>query len=67
TQTLWQKKPKRLRIRVDGATGPGISAKDIMLTVIATIGADGAAGHAIEYAGTAIRALTMEGRMTLCN
>ncbi|MBN8943221.1 MAG: 3-isopropylmalate dehydratase large subunit [Rhizobiales bacterium] len=67
TQTLWQQKPKRLRIRVNGATGPGISAKDIMLTVIATIGADGAAGHAIEYAGAAIRALTMEGRMTLCN
>ncbi|CEJ12319.1 3-isopropylmalate dehydratase large subunit [bacterium YEK0313] len=67
TQTLWQKKPKRLRIRVDGTTGPGIAAKDIMLTVIARIGADGAAGHAIEYAGSAIRALSMEGRMTLCN
>ncbi|KAF0123928.1 MAG: 3-isopropylmalate/(R)-2-methylmalate dehydratase large subunit [Xanthobacteraceae bacterium] len=67
TQTLWQKKPKRMRITVDGTTGPGITAKDIMLTVIATIGADGAAGHAIEYAGAAIRALTMEGRMTLCN
>jgi 3-isopropylmalate/(R)-2-methylmalate dehydratase large subunit len=67
TQTLWQKKPKRMLIRVEGATGPGISAKDIMLTVIATIGADGATGHAIEYAGSAIRALSMEGRMTLCN
>ncbi|QCI67705.1 3-isopropylmalate dehydratase large subunit [Phreatobacter stygius] len=67
TQTLWQKKPKRLRIRVEGVTAPDIAAKDIMLTVIATIGADGAAGHAIEYAGSAIRALTMEGRMTLCN
>jgi 3-isopropylmalate/(R)-2-methylmalate dehydratase large subunit len=67
TQTLWQKKPKRMRITVDGTTGPGITAKDIMLTVIATIGADGAAGHAIEYAGSAIRALSMEGRMTLCN
>jgi 3-isopropylmalate/(R)-2-methylmalate dehydratase large subunit len=67
TQTLWQKKPKRMRISVDGQTGPGISAKDIMLTVIARIGADGAAGHAIEYAGSAIRALSMEGRMTLCN
>jgi 3-isopropylmalate/(R)-2-methylmalate dehydratase large subunit len=67
TQTLWQKKPKRMRISVDGRTAPGITAKDIMLTVIATIGADGAAGHAIEYAGSAIRALSMEGRMTLCN
>lgn len=67
TQTLWQKKPKRMRIRVEGETGPGISAKDIMLTIIATIGADGASGHAIEYAGDAIRALSMEGRMTLCN
>ncbi len=67
TQTLWQKKPKRMRIAVDGRIGPGITAKDIMLTVIATIGADGAAGHAIEYAGSAIRALSMEGRMTLCN
>ena len=67
TQTLWQKKPKRMRISVEGATAPGITAKDIMLTIIATIGADGAAGHAIEYAGSAIRALSMEGRMTLCN
>jgi 3-isopropylmalate/(R)-2-methylmalate dehydratase large subunit len=67
TQALWQKKPKRMRISVDGGVGPGITAKDIMLTVIATIGADGAAGHAIEFAGTAIRALSMEGRMTLCN
>ena len=67
TQTLWQKKPKRMRISVEGATAHGITAKDIMLTIIATIGADGAAGHAIEYAGSAIRALSMEGRMTLCN
>ncbi len=67
TQTLWQKKPKRMRISVEGQTAPGITAKDIMLTVIAAIGADGAAGHAIEYAGSAIRTLSMEGRMTLCN
>jgi len=67
TQTLWQKKPRRMRISVDGAVAAGITAKDIMLTVIATIGADGAAGHAIEFAGGAIRALSMEGRMTLCN
>jgi 3-isopropylmalate/(R)-2-methylmalate dehydratase large subunit len=67
TQTLWQKKPKRMRIVVEGSLGQGITAKDIALTVIARIGADGAQGYAIEYAGSAIRALSMEGRMTLCN
>lgn len=67
TQTLWQKRPKRLRITVDGALAPGIAAKDIALSIIAAIGADGAAGHAIEYAGSTIRALSMEGRLTLCN
>jgi 3-isopropylmalate/(R)-2-methylmalate dehydratase large subunit len=67
TQTLWQKKPKRMRITVDGKLSPGVSAKDIALSIIARIGADGAAGHAIEYAGDAITGLSMEGRMTLCN
>lgn len=67
TQTLWQKKPKRLRITIDGATAPGISAKDIALSLIARIGADGAQGHAVEYAGSTVRALSMEGRLTLCN
>jgi 3-isopropylmalate/(R)-2-methylmalate dehydratase large subunit len=67
TQTLWQKKPKRMRIRVEGRTAPGIAAKDIALSTIARIGADGAQGHAVEYAGSAIRALSMEGRLTLCN
>jgi 3-isopropylmalate/(R)-2-methylmalate dehydratase large subunit len=67
TQTLWQKKPKRMRICVDGALGSGVTAKDIILSVIAKIGADGARGHAIEYAGGAIRALDMAGRMTVCN
>jgi 3-isopropylmalate/(R)-2-methylmalate dehydratase large subunit len=67
TQTLWQKKPKRMRIIVDGKAMPGIAAKDIALAVIARIGADGAQGHAVEFAGDAIRSLTMEGRMTLCN
>jgi 3-isopropylmalate/(R)-2-methylmalate dehydratase large subunit len=67
TQTLWQKKPQRMRIVVDGKTAPGIAAKDIALAIIARIGADGAQGHAIEFTGTAIRALSMEGRMTLCN
>src|SRR5437764_219787 len=67
TQTFWQKKPKRLRVTVGGKTGPGIGAKDIALSIIAKIGTNGAQGHAVEYAGDAIRALTMEGRLTLCN
>ena len=67
TQTLWQKKPKRMRITVDGHTTVGVAAKDIALTIIARVGADGAQGHAIEFAGSAITALSMEGRMTLCN
>src|SRR6476659_5283966 len=67
TQTLWQKKPKRMRIAVDGKLAAGIAAKDIALAIIARIRADGAQGHAIESAGSAIRALTMEGRLTLCN
>jgi 3-isopropylmalate/(R)-2-methylmalate dehydratase large subunit len=66
-QALWQKKPKRMRVTVDGKCGPGIGAKDIALSIIATIGTNGAQGYAIEYAGRAIRALTMEGRLTLCN
>jgi 3-isopropylmalate/(R)-2-methylmalate dehydratase large subunit len=67
TQTLWQKKPKRMRVTVAGKATPGVGAKDIILAIIARIGADGARGHAIEYAGSAITALSMEGRMTLCN
>ena len=67
TQTLWQKKPKRMRIRVEGKAAVGIAAKDIALAVIARIGADGAQGHAVEFAGSAIAALSMEGRMTLGN
>ena len=67
TQTIWQRKPKRMRIAVNGSPGPGIAAKDIALSIIARIGADGATGHAIEFAGTAIRALSVEGRLTLCN
>src|SRR5690349_12537420 len=67
TQTIWQKKPKRMRVSVDGVLMPGISAKDIALAIIASIGADGATGCAIEFSGTTIRALSMEGRLTLCN
>ncbi|MEM7566949.1 MAG: 3-isopropylmalate dehydratase large subunit [Pseudomonadota bacterium] len=67
TQTLWQAKPKAMRIAVEGALGPGVGPKDIALHWIAQLGADGARGHAIEYAGAAVRGLSMEGRMTLCN
>ena len=67
TQCLWQKKPKTLRIVVDGALGKGVGAKDVILAIIARIGTAGATGHTIEYAGSAIRALSMEGRLTVCN
>ena len=65
TQTLWEKKPKRMRVTVHGRAIAGVGAKDIALALIAEIGADGAQGHAIEFAGSAIAALSMEGRMTL--
>jgi 3-isopropylmalate/(R)-2-methylmalate dehydratase large subunit len=67
TQTLWQKRPKRMRVSVEGELFPGVGAKDIALSLIARLGADGAQGHAIEYAGSTIRRLDMAGRMTLCN
>src|SRR5215470_9729375 len=67
TQTIWQKKPRRMRITIDGAATIGVGAKDIALATIAHVGADGAQGHAIEFGGSTIRALSMEGRMTLCN
>ena len=67
TQCLWQKKPRTLRITVDGTAPAAVTAKDIVLAIIARIGTAGATGHTIEYAGAAIRALSMEGRMTVCN
>jgi 3-isopropylmalate/(R)-2-methylmalate dehydratase large subunit len=67
TQTLWQRKPRTLRVTIDGTLGPGIAAKDVILAIIARIGAAGGVGHAIEYAGSAIRALPLEGRLTICN
>ena len=67
TQTIWQRKPKSMRIRVEGTLGLGVTAKDIALGWIGKLGTDGAQGHAVEYAGAAIRGLSMEGRMTLCN
>ena len=67
TQTIWQRKPKSMRISVEGTLGYGVTAKDIALCWIGKLGTDGAQGHAVEYAGAAIRGLSMEGRMTLCN
>ena len=67
TQCLWQKKPKTLRVTVDGTASTGVTAKDIVLAIIAKIGTAGGTGYAIEFAGAAIRALSMEGRLTVCN
>jgi 3-isopropylmalate/(R)-2-methylmalate dehydratase large subunit len=67
TQTLPQSKPKTFRINVEGALPYGVTAKDIILDIIGRIGTAGATGHVIEFAGSAIRPLSMEGRMTICN
>ena len=67
TQTLPQAKARTFRIRVEGQLPHGVTAKDIILDIIGRIGTDGATGHVVEYAGSAIRALTMEERMTICN
>jgi 3-isopropylmalate/(R)-2-methylmalate dehydratase large subunit len=67
TQSIWQRQPKAMRISVNGALGEGVTAKDVILAIIARIGAAGAVGHVIEYAGSTIEALSMEGRLTLCN
>jgi 3-isopropylmalate/(R)-2-methylmalate dehydratase large subunit len=67
TQTLLQRKPKSFEVRVDGHLGRGVTAKDIILALIARIGVGGGTGHVFEYGGEAIRALSMEERMTICN
>ncbi|HSD67484.1 MAG TPA: 3-isopropylmalate dehydratase large subunit [Vicinamibacteria bacterium] len=67
TQCLLQRKPKAFAFEVDGELGAGVTAKDLILALIARIGTGGAAGHALEYRGSAIRALSMEERMTVCN
>src|SRR5438034_210601 len=67
TQTLLQRKPKTYEVRVDGRLAPGVSSKDIILALIARIGIGGGTGHVFEYTGDAIRALTMDQRMTICN
>ncbi len=67
TQTLRQQKPRRMRIRCDGRLGAGVTAKDLALHVIARLGAAAGVGHAIEFAGSAVEALDVESRLTLCN
>jgi 3-isopropylmalate/(R)-2-methylmalate dehydratase large subunit len=67
TQTLLQRKPKSFRVQIDGRLGPGVGAKDIILALIARIGIGGGTGHVFEYTGDAVRALSMEERMTVCN
>jgi 3-isopropylmalate/(R)-2-methylmalate dehydratase large subunit len=67
TQTLLQREPKSYEVRIDGRLAPGVSAKDVILSLIARIGIGGGTGHVFEYSGEAIRALTMEQRMTICN
>ncbi|MBI3734330.1 MAG: 3-isopropylmalate dehydratase large subunit [Chloroflexi bacterium] len=67
TQCLLQRKPKTFQVRMGGALQPGVTAKDIILALIAQIGIEGGTGHVLEYTGNAIRALSMEARMTVCN
>jgi 3-isopropylmalate/(R)-2-methylmalate dehydratase large subunit len=67
TQVMALKKPKTMRIRLDGALGPCVTAKDVALRIIAEIGVAGGQGYAVEYAGSAVRGLGIEGRLTLCN
>ncbi len=67
TQTLWQARPKTMEIRVNGELGTGVTAKDIILAIISKFGIDMGNGHIVEYTGEAIRNLTMEERMTVCN
>ena len=67
TQALWQRRPRVMRVTLDGRLGRGVTAKDLVLALIARLGAAGGVGHAIEYAGPAVEALSMEERMTVCN
>ena len=67
TQTLWQRKPKQMRINIDGELGFGVSGKDVILAIIREISAAGGTGYAIEFSGSAIEKMSIEGRMTICN
>ena len=62
TQTIWQKKPRTMRITIDGALGPHVSAKDVVLAIVARLGIGGAVGHAIEYAGSTVDGMSIEAR-----
>jgi 3-isopropylmalate/(R)-2-methylmalate dehydratase large subunit len=67
TQTVWLKRPKTMRIVVDGVLPEAVTAKDVILSIINAIGVGGATGYAVEYAGSTIRSMSMEGRLTICN
>ena len=67
TQTIWQRKPKHMRVTIDGARGAGVTAKDVILATVNRVGSGGAVEHAIEYAGSTIRDMSIEERMTVCN
>ena len=67
TQTVWQKKPKTMRVTIDGTLGKGVTGKDVILAIIGKISAAGGTGYVLEYAGSGIRSLSMEGRLSLCN
>jgi 3-isopropylmalate/(R)-2-methylmalate dehydratase large subunit len=67
TQTVWLKQPKTMRISIDGRLPDAVTAKDVILSVIREVGVGGATGYAIEYTGSAIRTMSMEGRLTVCN
>ncbi|HEX9605126.1 MAG TPA: 3-isopropylmalate dehydratase large subunit [Myxococcales bacterium] len=67
TQSVLQRRPRTFEVRVDGQLRPGVTAKDLILAVIARVGVGGGAGHVLEYTGSAVRALSMEQRMTVCN
>lgn len=67
TQTLWQDRPKTMNVKVEGDLGPGVTAKDLILAIIAKFGVKFGTGHVVEYTGKAIRDLTMDERMTVCN
>lgn len=67
TQTLWLKKPKTMRISIDGGLPQTVTAKDVILSIINRIGVGGGTGYAVEYAGSTIRSMSMEGRLTICN
>jgi 3-isopropylmalate/(R)-2-methylmalate dehydratase large subunit len=67
TQTIWLKKPQTMRVVIDGQLPDAVTAKDVILAIIGKIGVGGASGFAVEYAGSAIRAMSMEGRLTIAN